>query len=92
MTWEEIIAPVEEQWRLPWLEICPHRGHPAPAMAIWFARHPAAMTLEQVRAKLGARSYNAVAMRVGRLQRELPRQAELQTKTQVLAKRLNVQC
>ena len=92
VSWEEIIAAVERQWRQPWPEICRLRGHPAPAMVIWLARHRAGMTLEQVRAKLQVKSYHAVAMRVGRLQRELPRQTELRKQLQALAKRLNVQC
>ena len=43
----------------------------ARAIAIWFARLQAGMKLEQVREQLQARSYPAVAMQVGRLQRQL---------------------
>jgi hypothetical protein len=45
-----------------------------------------------VRAKLGAGSYSAVAMQVGRFQRLLPQSPLLKKRLQAVAKRLNVQC
>jgi hypothetical protein len=50
------------------------------------------MSLEQVWADLEARSYRAVAMQVGRFQREQPQSAELRKRLQGVAKRLHVQC
>jgi hypothetical protein len=50
------------------------------------------MSLKQVRAELEASSYSAVAMQVGRFQRQLPQSAELRKRLQRVAKRLNVQC
>jgi hypothetical protein len=50
------------------------------------------MTLEQVGANLGASSYSAVAMQVGRFQRQLPQSTLLKKRLQAVAKRLNVQC
>lgn len=46
-------------------------------MAIWFSRHRGGMTLEQVRAEMGAPSYASVAMQVGRWQRQIPQNAQL---------------
>ena len=65
-------------------------GNAARATAIWPARHRGGMTLEQVRANLGASSYSAVAMQVGRFQRQLPQNALLKKRVQAVAKRLNV--
>jgi hypothetical protein len=62
------------------------------AMAAWFARHRAGMTLEQVRERLGAKSYSAVAMQIGRLQRKLPQNPQLRSQLRAIAGRLNVQC
>lgn len=69
VSWEEIIAAIEKEWRQPWQELRRIRGNNGQAMAIWFARHRAGMTLEQVREQLGVGSYSAVAMQVGHLQR-----------------------
>lgn len=92
ISWEEITAALEQEFRLPWLELCRQRGNPARAMAIWFARHRGGMSLEQVRGVTGASSYSAVAMQVGRLQRQLPENAQLRRRLKAVAKRLNVQC
>jgi REP element-mobilizing transposase RayT len=92
ISWEEITGAIEQEWRQPWAELRRSRGNGAQAMAIWFARHRGGMTLEQVRAELGAGSYNAVAMQVGRFQRQLPQNAALRKRLQTVAKRLNVQC
>ena len=78
ISWDEITAALEQEYRLPWPELCHRRGNPARAMAIWFARHRGGMSLEQIRVALGASSYSAVAMHVGRLQRQLPKNAQLQ--------------
>ena len=43
------------------------------------------MSLEQVRAELGAGSYSAVAMQVGRFQRKLPENPELRKRLQRVA-------
>jgi hypothetical protein len=48
--------------------------------------------LEQVREQLQARSYTAVAMQVGRLQRQLPHQPQLGRRLKAIARHLNVQC
>jgi len=66
-------------------------GNNARAIAIWFARHQAGMKLEQVREQLQARSYTAVAMQVGRLQRQLPHQPKLRKRLRAIARHLNVQ-
>jgi hypothetical protein len=50
------------------------------------------MKLEQVREQLRAGSYAAVAMQVGRLQRQLPHQPQLRKRLTAVARRLNVQC
>ena len=78
ISWDEITAALEQEYRQPWPELCHRRGNPARAMAIWFARHRGGMSLEQIRVALGASSYSAVAMHVGRLQRQLPKNAQLQ--------------
>jgi putative transposase len=92
VSWEKITSAIEKEWRKPWPELRKSRGNSARATAIWFARHRGGMTLEQVRAELEANSYSAVAMQVGRFQRELPQSAELRKRLQRVAKRLNVQC
>ncbi len=50
------------------------------------------MKLEQVREHLQARSYTAVAMQVGRLQRLLPHQPKLRKRLGAIESRLNIQC
>jgi hypothetical protein len=55
-------------------------------MAIWFARHRGGTSLEQIRIALGASSPSAVAMHVGRLQRQLPKNAQLRRQLQAVAK------
>ena len=50
------------------------------------------MTLEQVREQLGVGSYSAVAMQIGRLQRQLPQNPQLRKQLRAIARRLNVQC
>jgi hypothetical protein len=92
ISWEEITGAIEQEWRRPWVELRQSRGNAARATAIWLARHRGGMTLEQVRTKLGASSYSAVAMQVGRFQRQLPQSALLKKRLQAVAKRLNVQC
>ena len=92
VSWKEIIAAIEQEWGRPWSELRRSRGNTARAIAIWFARHRGGMTLEQIRAELGASSYSAVAMQIGRLQRQLPHQEKLRKQLQTVAKRLNVQC
>lgn len=92
VSWEEIIAAIEKEWGQPWEELRTSRGNNAQAIAIWFARHRAGMTLEQVREQLQARSYTAVAMQVGRLQRQLPHKPQLRKRLNAIARHLNVQC
>jgi REP element-mobilizing transposase RayT len=92
VSWEEITGAIEKEWRKPWPELRKSRGNSARATAIWFARHRGGMSLEQVRTELEASSYSAVAMQVGRFQRELSQSAELRKRLQRVAKRLNVQC
>jgi hypothetical protein len=92
ISWEEITSAIEQEWRRPWVQQRQSRGNAARAMAIWFARHRGGMTLEQVRANLGASSYSAVAMQVGRFQRQPPQNALLKKRLQAVAKRLNAQC
>jgi hypothetical protein len=84
VSWEEITSAIEKEWRKPWAELRKIRGNSARATAIWFARHRGGMSLEQVRAELEASSYSAVAMQVGRFQRELPQSAELRKRLQRL--------
>jgi putative transposase len=91
VSWEEIIAAVEKEWRQPWQELRRSRGNNVQAIAVWFARHRAGMTLEQVRAQLGVGSYGAIAMQIGRLQRQLPQNPQLRKQLRVMARRLNVQ-
>ena len=90
VSWEEIIAAIEQEWQKSWSELRHSQGNRALAMAIWFARHRAGMTLEQIRAELGAGSYHAVAMQVGRLQRQLLHQVALRKRLHAIARRLNV--
>jgi hypothetical protein len=92
VSWEEIVAAVEKEWGQPWEELRTGRGNNARAMAIWFGRHRAGMKLEQVREQLEARSYTAVAMQVGRLQRQLLHQPQLRKRLKAIARHLNVQC
>jgi REP element-mobilizing transposase RayT len=92
VSWEEIIAAIEKEWGQSWAELRVSRGSNAQPIAIWFARHRAGMKLEQVRERLQARSYPAVAMQVGRLQRKLPHQPMLRKQIAKIARRLNVQC
>jgi hypothetical protein len=92
ISWEEITSAIEQEWRRPWVHLRQSRGNAARATTIWLARHRGGMTLEQVRANLGASSYSAVAMQVGRFQRQLPQNALLKKRLQAVAKRLNVQC
>ena len=92
VSWEEIVRAVEQEWGQPWQALRRIRGTGAQAIAIWFARHRGGMTLNQVRAELGASSYSAVAMQVGRFQRELLQNASLRMRLKAVAKRLNVQC
>jgi REP element-mobilizing transposase RayT len=92
VSWEEIIAAIEKVWGRPWPELRKNRGNHAQAMAIWFARHRGGMTLEQVREQLGAGSYSAVAMQIGRLQRQLAQEPELRKQRGAVARRLDVQC
>ena len=92
VSWEEIVAAIEKEWGRPWEELRCGRGNHARAIAIWFARHRAGMKLEQVREQLQSRSYTAVAMQVGRLQRQLPRQPQLRKRLSAIARHLNVQC
>jgi hypothetical protein len=92
VSWAEIVAAIEKEWGRPWAELRTSRGNNARAMAIWFARHRAGMKLEQVREQLQARSYTAVAMQVGRLQRQLPHQPKLRKRFHAIARHLNVQC
>jgi REP element-mobilizing transposase RayT len=92
VTWEEVIDAVEQEWGQPWQTLRQIRGTGARAIAIWFARHRGGMTLNQVRAELDATSYSAVAMQVGRFQRELAENAVLRKRLKAVAKRLNVQC
>jgi hypothetical protein len=77
VSWEEITSAIEQEWRQPSAELRESRGNSARATAIWFALHLGGMSLEQVRAELGAGSYRAVAMQVGRFQRKLPQSSEL---------------
>jgi REP element-mobilizing transposase RayT len=92
VSWGEIIRAVEQEWRQPWQALRRIRGTGAQAVAIWFARHRGGMTLNQVRAELGASSYSAVAMQVGRFQRQLLQNTSLRKRLKAVAKRLNVQC
>jgi putative transposase len=92
VSWEEIVAAIEKEWGQPWEELRSSRGNNARAIAIWFARHRAGMKLEQVREQLQAGSYTAVAMQVGRLQRQLPHQPQLRKRLSAVARHLNVQC
>jgi putative transposase len=92
VSWQQIVAAIEQEWHRPWEELRQSRGVPARALAIWFGRHRAGMTLEQIRAKLDTSSYSAVAMQVGRLQRQLLRRPTLKKKLQAIAERLNVEC
>jgi REP element-mobilizing transposase RayT len=92
VSWEEIIAAIEKEWGESWEELRLSRGNNAPAIAIWFARRRAGMKLEQVRERLQARSYPAVAMLVGRLQRKLPHEPMVRKQIEKIARRLNVQC
>lgn len=92
VSWEEIVAAIEKEWGQPWEELRTSRGNNARAIAIWFARHRAGMKLEQVREQLQASSYVAVAMQVGRLQRQLPHQPQLRKRLRAIAGHLNVQC
>ena len=92
VNWEEIIAAIEKEWGQPWPKLRRSRGNNVQAMAIWFARHRGGMTLEQVREPLGVGSYSAVALQVGRLQRQLPHKPQLQKQLRAIARRLNVQC
>jgi hypothetical protein len=92
VSWEEIVAAIEKEWGQPWEELRTSRGNNARAIAIWFARHRAGMKLEQVREQLQASSYVAVAMQVGRLQRQLPHQPQLRKRLSAIAGHLNVQC
>jgi hypothetical protein len=92
VNWEEITSAIEQEWRQPWAELRESRGNSARATAIWFARHRGGMSLEQIRAELGASSYSAVAMQVGRFQRELPQNPKLRNRLRRVAKWLNVQC
>jgi hypothetical protein len=92
VSWEEIVGAIEKEWGQPWEELRTGRGNNARAMAIWFARHRAGMKLEQVREQLEATSYTAVAMQVGRLQRQLLHQPQLRKRLRAIARHLNVQC
>jgi hypothetical protein len=92
VTWEEIIAAIENEWGQPWEKLRTSRGNDARAIAIWFARRRAGMKLEQVRERLQARSYPAVAMLVGRLQQRLVHESLLRKQIGKIARRLNVQC
>jgi REP element-mobilizing transposase RayT len=92
LSWEEIIAAIEEEWGKSWLELRQERGTGVQAFAIWFGRHRGGLTLEELRQKLSLPSYAAAAMQVGRLQRALPLDPELQKRLTALARRLNVQC
>jgi len=62
VNWEEITSAIEQEWRQGWAELRKRRGNSARATAIWFARHRGGMSLEQVRAELGASSYSALAI------------------------------
>jgi putative transposase len=92
VSWEEIIAAIENEWRLPWEELRHSRGNNVQAIAIWFARHRAGMKLEQVGERLQGRSYFAVSMQVGRLQQKLHRDPQLRKQIERIARRLNLQC
>ena len=92
LDWDEIIAAIEAEWDQPWVKVVSQRGTGVQAFAIWFGRHRGGLTLEELRQKLGLRSYAAVAMQVGRLQRALPRDPALRRRLRSLAQRLNVQC
>src|SRR6266403_4047996 len=92
VSWKEIVAAIEKEWGQPWEELRTGRGNNARAIAIWFGRHRAGMKLEQVREQLQARSYTAVAMQVGRLQRQLPHRLKLRKRLRAIARQLNVQC
>ena len=92
VSWEEIIAAIEKEWGRPWPDLRRSRGNNAQAMAIWFARHRGGMTLEQLREQLGAGTYSAVAMQVGRFQRQLSHKPQLRRQLNAIAQRLNVQC
>jgi len=92
VSWGEIVAAIEKEWRQPWQELRRSRGNNVQAIAVWFARHRAGMTLEQVREQLGVGSYSAVAMQIGRLQRQLPQNPQLRKQLRAIARRLNVKC
>jgi REP element-mobilizing transposase RayT len=92
VSWEEIISAIAAEWNRPWEQLVRERGTGAVAWAIWFGRHRGGLTLEQLREKLGLRSYAAVAMQVGRLQRALATNAALKKRQVRLAQKLNVQC
>ncbi|HET9375030.1 MAG TPA: hypothetical protein VFO40_08655 [Chthoniobacterales bacterium] len=63
ISWEEITSAIEQEWRRPWVQLRQSRGNAARATTIWLARHRGGMTLEQVRANLGASSYGRYAGR-----------------------------
>jgi REP element-mobilizing transposase RayT len=90
LTWEEIISAIEAEWGQPWPELSLRRGTDAPAFAIWFGRHRAGLTLENLRQKLALPSYAAVAVRGGRLQRALSGNSKLRQRLRRLARRLRV--
>ena len=92
VSWEEIVAAIEKEWGQPWEELRTSRGNNARAIAIWFARYRAGLKLEQVREQLQANSYVAVAMQLGRLQRQLPHRPQLRKRLSAIAEHLNVQC
>jgi hypothetical protein len=88
----ETISAIAAEWNRPWEQLVRERATGAVAWAIGLERHRGGLTFEQLRQKLGLRSYAAVAMRIGRLQRALPSDVELQKGRARLTQKLNVQC
>jgi REP element-mobilizing transposase RayT len=90
VSWEEITCAIEKEWGRSWKELRVSRGSNAQAVAIWFARHRAGLTLEQVGQRLQGRSYAAIAMQVGRFQRKLSQSPVLRKQLARVARRLKV--
>ena len=77
LSWEQIVARVEQARGQPWNDFCQSYGDWARDAALWLGRKHGRLTLRELGQLCGGMNYGTVAQAVSRFAKRLEQQGEL---------------
>lgn len=91
VTFEEVVAAVEELKRESWKAMASRRGDSGRPLAMWAARRFCGLTLREIGEHLGGLDYAAVGIALKRFEKKASHDRRLQRQQRSLAGMLNVE-